>query len=65
MFDYLFSETSVEKDVVLSVNGQESRMVFIDHKHGDMKVIVIGENGFSAYKTFFISFSKSNLLFTE
>jgi len=31
-------EDSVEKDVSLSVNGEESRMVFIDHSHGDMKV---------------------------
>ena len=28
----------MEKEVVLSVNGQESRIVFIDHEHGEMEV---------------------------
>ena len=28
----------MEKEVVISVNGSESRIVFIDHQHGDMKV---------------------------
>ena len=28
----------MEKEVVISVNGSESRIVFIDHQHGDIKV---------------------------
>ena len=28
----------MEKNVVLSVNGQESHLVFIDHPHGQMKL---------------------------
>ena len=32
------AEDSVEKEVVLAVNGQESRIVFIDHEHGEMEV---------------------------
>ena len=35
---FLYSEDSVEKDVVLAVNGQESRIVFVDHQHGEMGV---------------------------
>ena len=33
-----FSEDSVEKDVCISVNGNESHLLFIDHSHGDMKI---------------------------
>ena len=29
---------TVEKEVILAVNGQESRIVFVDHTHGDMQV---------------------------
>ena len=36
--DIYDAEDSVEKEVVLSVNGQESRIVFIDHEHGEMEV---------------------------
>ena len=32
------SEDSVEKEVVVAVNGEESRVVFIDHQHGTMKL---------------------------
>ena len=32
------SEDSVEKEVVVAVNGEESRVVFIDHQHGAMKL---------------------------
>ena len=31
-------EDSVEKEVVVAVNGEESRVVFIDHQHGTMKL---------------------------
>ena len=34
----------MEKEVVLSVNGQESRIVFIDHEHGEMEVSEHMEN---------------------
>ena len=26
------------KEVVLAVNGQESKIIFIDHEHGEMEV---------------------------
>jgi len=35
---YARVEDSVEKEVVVAVNGEESRVVFIDHQHGTMKL---------------------------
>ena len=39
-------ESAVEKSVVLSVNGQESRLVFVDHPTGEVEV----ENLLSTYR---------------
>ena len=33
-----FPEDSVEKEVVVAVNGEEARVVFIDHQYGAMKL---------------------------
>ena len=35
---HFVAEDSVEKDVVMAVNGQECRIVFIDHEFGEMEV---------------------------
>ena len=34
----LFSEDGVCKDVSVSINEVEARMVFVDHRHGEMSV---------------------------
>ena len=31
-------EDSVEKEVIVAVNDKQSRIVFIDHQHGDMSL---------------------------
>ena len=36
--DYDFSEDDVQKVVSLCVDGKESRIIFIDHKHVEMSV---------------------------
>ena len=33
-----FPEDSVEKEVVVAVNGEEARVMFIDHQYGAMKL---------------------------
>ena len=37
-FPHKSEEDSVEKEVVVAVNGLESKVVFIDHQHGAMKL---------------------------
>ena len=37
-FPHTSEEDSVEKEVVVAVNGLESKVVFIDHQHGAMKL---------------------------
>jgi hypothetical protein len=32
------AEDSVEKEVSVAINDRESRVIFIDHQHGDMSV---------------------------
>ena len=37
-FSAVEAEDSVEKEVSVAINDKESRVIFIDHQHGDMSV---------------------------
>ena len=36
--NYIFLEDSVCKEVSVAVNDAETRIIFVDHQHGDMSV---------------------------
>ena len=38
LFSAVEAEDSVEKEVSVAINDKESRVIFIDHQHGDMSV---------------------------
>ena len=42
-YTHCVTEDTIEKEVSVSVDGQESRLIFVDHAHGDMSVSI--ENG--------------------
>ena len=35
---HLFSEDDVCKEVSVNIDGEETRMIFVDHQHGEMSV---------------------------
>ena len=37
-FDDLIEENSVTNEVSVTVNDEETRLIFVDHQHGDMSV---------------------------
>ena len=38
MINHLFAEDDVCKEVSVNIDGEETRIIFVDHKHGEMSV---------------------------